>query len=506
VPVFAAIDIGSNSVRLKIAELVRRRLKVLHEDREVTRLGEAVFQSGLLDPAAMEHTVKVLRRFHRAAHTFGADRVRAVATSAIRDANNSGAFAQWVYSATGWRVEIISGLEEGRLIHLGVLANTRIRAERLLLIDLGGGSCELTSSHHGEIEEMFSLPLGAVRLTRDFLAHDPPKKNEIERLRSFIAEEIGRIDHRLRKLRVNATVATSGTPAALSAMWAARAGTTSTTVPVEGLLQLTRELSRLDVTARRMVKGIGPRRAEIIIPGAWVFSELLTRLNLSSFRYLPFGLRDGLLEQIAADYGEQAVGVRKRLASERERSIFAMAGHYQVDLRHAQRVRDHVTQLFHSLAALHHLPSECGELLQAAAMVQEVGSFISRAGRRRHAYYIVAHSDLLGFTLRERRIIAAIVRFVGKSRPSPESPAMRTLAPEDRLAVPQASMLLRLARALEQGRRGAVTGMHVSTRAGRVRLALKTKPGGAELELWALEKEKGYFRELFGRELDSVIA
>src|SRR5215472_2683197 len=163
-PTFAAVDIGSNSVRLKIARTVRDRLETLYEDREVTRLGQSVFASGILDPQAMSLSMRVLRRFHRASQTYATDLVRAVATSALRDARNSRAFLDWVRSTTGWKAEVISGLEEGRLIHLGILSNARIAHSRALLVDLGGGSCELTLSIAGRIEDMISLPIGAVRM------------------------------------------------------------------------------------------------------------------------------------------------------------------------------------------------------------------------------------------------------------------------------------------------------------------------------------------------------
>src|SRR6266545_3485418 len=178
----AAIDIGANSVRLKIARIRRRHLVVLAEDREVTRLGESVFRTGLLDPQAMAATVKVLQRFHKTAQKYGATNVRLVATSSLRDAQNAAAFIHWVKAATGWRVEVISGVEEGRLIHLGVISNTRLSTDRMLLIDLGGGSCELTLSVNQQIRDIISLPLGAVRLTKEFLQHDPPKKKELEQM------------------------------------------------------------------------------------------------------------------------------------------------------------------------------------------------------------------------------------------------------------------------------------------------------------------------------------
>src|SRR6202041_1039069 len=215
-PTFAAVDIGSNSVRLKIARLTRGHLRPVHEDREVTRLGEGVFRSGFLTPESMAETVKVLRRFHRAAQQVVTDTVRVVATSALRDARNSQAFLEWVKSATGWRVEIISGVEEARLIHLGLVSGSRLNSAPTLLIDLGGGSCELTITQRGHIRDAVSLSLGAVRLTDEFLRHDPARKGELKRLRGFIAREVNRIAPRIVAARVKNAIATSGTAGALA--------------------------------------------------------------------------------------------------------------------------------------------------------------------------------------------------------------------------------------------------------------------------------------------------
>src|SRR5215467_6728247 len=217
-PTFAAVDIGSNSVRLKIARLQAGRLNPLHEDREVTRLGEGVFSSGFLTPESMADTVRVLRRFHRTTQQIVTDSVRVVATSALRDARNSQAFLEWVRSATGWRVEIVSGVEEARLIHLGLVSGPRVDRSPTLMMDLGGGSCELTVSHRGHIRDAVSLPLGAVRLTNEFLRHDPVRKGELKRLRGFVTREANRVVDRIGSARVRNVVATSGTAAALAAV------------------------------------------------------------------------------------------------------------------------------------------------------------------------------------------------------------------------------------------------------------------------------------------------
>ena len=215
-PTFAAIDIGSNSCRLAIASVEQHRLKTLYEDREVTRLGESVFETGVISPEAMANTIKALKRFHKAAQVHVADRVRVVATSAMRDARNSEAFRAWVKSATGWNVEVISGLEEGRLIHLGVVTHEPGARGRCMLVDLGGGSCEVTFSDHGHIQSMVSLPLGAVRLQQEFLRTDPPSKNDVARLRKFIDRELRRTERKLGRPRVGLVIATSGTAAALA--------------------------------------------------------------------------------------------------------------------------------------------------------------------------------------------------------------------------------------------------------------------------------------------------
>src|SRR6266550_1719778 len=508
-PTFAAVDIGSNSVRLKISRLVAHRLVEIHEDREVTRLGESVFRSGLLSPEAIALTVKVLRRFHRAVQRAGAETLRVVATSALRDARNSRAFLEWVRSATGWRVEIISGLEEARLIHLGLTSSSRVNTSPALMIDLGGGSCELTISNKGHIRETVSLPLGAVRLTNDFLHHDPPRKAEFRQLRSLIRREIGRIAQRITKARSRIVIATSGTAEALSVAAHSLYRTKSQRANAVTRLQMRRiakMLPRLSLEQRRKVPGIGVRRAEIVIAGAAVYAELIERLKLGGFRFSPLGLRDGLLAQMAADY-DQATRSGQQIQSERRDSILAAVQHYRVDLDHATRLRDSAVKLFADLRPIHRLPPEYKEWITAAAMLCEVGDYVNRTGRHRHTYYIISHSEILGYTPQQRRVIAAIARYLGKSRPTLEDGPMKAIDPADRAGVQKAILLLRLARALNLGRSRAVERVRVSQRAAEIRLTLVPRRRmGVDLELWAVEKDCAYFREVFGRELSTAAA
>jgi exopolyphosphatase / guanosine-5'-triphosphate,3'-diphosphate pyrophosphatase len=520
-PTFAAIDIGSNSCRLKIASVQMHRLKTLHEDREVTRLGESVFQTGVISPEAMAATIRALRRFHKAVQTHVVDKVRVVATSAMRDARNADAFMEWVKSATGWNVEVISGLEEGRLIHLGVVTHEVGARGKCLLIDLGGGSCEVTLSDGGRIKSMVSLPLGAVRLQEQFLQADPPPKEDVARLKQFIERELRRADKKLGVVRrVGLVVATSGTAAALAeASGHVRRGNLakktlakkrldrvgSLTADTPDVRRLAERLSKLTNAQREAVPGIGPRRSEIIIGGALVYANLLDRLGLKGFRYSSLGLRDGMLAQMLAEV-DLRTSVHQKIESERWAGVLEVCRRYGIELRNVEPVREHVVQLFDSLSAVHGLPEEYRLWLEAAAMMHDVGKFMNHQGHYRHTQYIIANSEIFGFSPEQRAIVSAIARYLGKTRPEAMDRVMRSIPLEEHGHVVQAVVLLRLAVALNQDRASAAVKLRPHVYPKRVLLELVPGRGGAELEAWSLKKEAAYFREVFRRELFVEVA
>ncbi len=522
-PTFAAIDIGSNSCRLKIASVVQHRLKTLHEDREVTRLGESVFETGVISPEAMANTIKALKRFNKAVQLHVADKVRVVATSAMRDARNAAAFTEWVKSATGWQVEVISGLEEGRLIHLGVVTYEPGAMGRCMLIDLGGGSCEVTHSEGGRVKQMVSLPLGAVRLQQEFLLHDPPLKEDVGRLEQFIERELKRGEKKLGHPAVTQVIATSGTAAALAeatvAMQAkllpgtkagARPGAKTMprsfvrVKPQEALTadvrKLADKLAKMTNAEREAVPGIGPRRSEIIIGGAKVYARLLERFGLKGFRYSPLGLRDGMLAQMLGEV-DLRTAVHQKIEDERWAGIREVCRRYGIQEKQAQAVRTHAVQLFDALKAVHELPPEYRVWLEAAAAMQEVGKFMSHQGHHRHTQYIIANSEIPGFSPEQRAIVAAIARYLGKSRPDPLDRPMRMVPAAEQEHVVKAIVLLRLAVALNQDRASAVVGIKTIVYPKRVLIQITPGRGGAELEGWAVKKEAAYFREVLLREL-----
>jgi len=499
-PVFAAVDIGSNSVRLSIAELRRGRLISLHQDREVTRLGESVFRDGHLNPQAMAQTMKVLRRFHRAVQSYAVERTRVVATSALRDSNNGHIFAEWLKTVTGWKLEIITGLEEGRLIHLGVVSHLRTLPPKLLLMDLGGGSCELTRSERGHIKEIVTLPLGAVRLTQEFIRHDPPNKDELKRLHDFIVQEVAHVSRQIIRADARSVIATSGTAAALAAaaqsLGFSRGGTVSQTVAAK----LIKRLSRLTARQRAAIKGINPKRAQIIVAGAVVYAQVLHACGLKGFRYSPLGLRDGILAQMAAEY-DQHTRSHRQLESDRQDVLLNTGRRYGADLENAEQVRKLALSFFDQTRGMHGLNKDCREWIAAAAMLYEVGMYINPVGLHRHAYYVISRSELYGFTPLQRTIIATVARFQGNSKPQLRDRLIKLLPAHIRSDAIKSIAILRVARALNQGRRSAVESVRATLRGGEIIISVKARRGGADLELWAGEKEVAYFREVFGREL-----
>jgi|GEM_PF-115361 len=529
--IFAAVDIGSNSCRLKISKVVAHSLKTLHEDREVTRLGTSVFETGLVSPDSMALTLSALKRFQRAVQSHGVDQIRVVATSAMRDARNAQAFVTWAKAETGWTVEIISGLEEGRLIHAGVMNGEPDAAGKVILVDVGGGSCEITFSEHRRIRETISLPLGAVRLTQEFLTTDPPSEEGLARMKQYIQRELRRGVRRIQADSVPLVIATSGTAAALaeahmvlvkpaagdSSAKRRKSVTTKRAGKIVGKrLGATAKLSRLGpittqpqvrslamklrkmtMAARSAVPGIGPKRAEIVVAGAFVYAELLEAFDLDGFYYSDLGLRDGILAQMLAERDDRAT-VHKQFEQERWESVMTTARRYGVNLRQVEPVKAHVVQLYRDLAMLHKLPAEYESWLVAAAMLSDVGKFLNHQGHHRHTQYIISSSEIYGYTVQQRTVISAIARYLGKTRLSPNDRAMRDLPAEEHARVAKSVVLLRLARALNQDRASDILKVAAQVYPKRVILVLNPGRTGAELELWSLRKEAAYFREVFG--------
>lgn len=500
---YASIDIGSNSIRLLVAEALleaktgRIALATLAADRSVTRLGASVFRDGRMSAESIDAVCGHLRRMAETYQGFHVSGVRAVATAAVRDASNQQEFLERASAAAGTRVEIVSGQEEARLIHLGVQARWPSR-RRMLVIDVGGGSAEVVLSENGKLVTAFSKPLGAVRLTEVMLKNDPPTEQELGRLFRYIDERLAspveRIGHGFERV-----VATSASAAAIVCSInrvprnrrdeADRLRASSAQIR-----KFFKEVSVRDLEGRRKFGGIGPRRAEIIVAGAAVFLRALELFRHSSLYYVSAGVRDGIVADLAA----RGVGRDiSHLSPDQKRVVEEMARRYGVALKHVRKVASLAVDLFESLRPLHKLPATDGKLLEAAAFLHDIGHFISDTGHHKHSAYVVLNSDLPGFTVEERRLVALLCRFHRKAMPAPRHAAFDGLAPEQRRILTLLIPILRIADNLDRGHEQRVREVNCQMKDGAIVIALRSDQD-VDLQQWAAERNSEIFRQVYG--------
>jgi exopolyphosphatase / guanosine-5'-triphosphate,3'-diphosphate pyrophosphatase len=498
-PRYAAVDIGSNSVRMLAAEVVPGQPWVtLAADREVTRIGASVFETGTISREAMENVGLVLRRFAETLSKLDVVAVRAVATSAVRDASNGAEFVERATADLGIPVEIVSGQEEARLIYMGVQARWPQRDGRFLIIDVGGGSAEFIVGEDGDLVEGVSRPLGAVRLTEAFLRTDPPDAASLHRLTQFIDEKFTPVRKRLQGNKFDRVIATSATAAAIvSAVnhverserdQADRLGARTSQIR-----KLCRQLAGSDLAMRRRINGIGPRRAEIVVAGVAVFLRVMEELGLKKLNYSVAGVRDGII----ADLSARGVGRElTRLSRQQLGVVEEMCRRYQVNMKYARHVTGLVTELYDGLQPLHRLPPEMGKLLQAAGYLHDVGHFVGGTGHHKHSAYLVANSDLPGFTDVERKLIALLCRFHRKSMPQQRHDSFRGLPADQRRAILLLTPLLRLAVALNTSQQQRVEEIHcqVTSQSALIRV---DADGDCGLELWAAGRVADIFRQVY---------
>ena len=476
--------------------------RILAEDRQVTRLGETVFRDGQFSAQAAKLTCQVLVRMAKTLKGLRVLAVRVVATSAVRDAHNRKAFLNRLEDAVGYPVDVISGQEEARLIHLGVQSRWPHREQNLLIVDVGGGSAELIYSEQGGIRYASSKPLGAVRLKEAFLGDDPPKAHQLHQLQDYIHEKLASIRRRLAGKPLARTIATAATASTVACAVHAvprsqRDKADRLEVSRRQLDDLYRRLSRQTLGERRRAPGIGPRRAEVIVPGCAVLARILEELRLPSFHYCPAGVRDG----VVADLAQRGVGREQmQLDGEQRHLVREMARRFGVSLRHVDKVADLSRQLFAALQNVHGQPPVFGRLLEAAAYLHDVGHFVSDSRHHKHSFYVVVNSDLPGFTFRERILIANLCRYHRKALPADHHANLNDLDRKGRDTVLSIIPLLRLADSLDRAHQQRVKEVDVRVLDRAVELTLVSK-APAKLEQWAVERVSNVFEKVYSMSL-----
>lgn len=292
----AAIDIGSNSIKLVVVRAeTSESFTMLAQEREVVRLGQETLVNGHINSAAMLRATNCLQRFRSVAETNGAEQIVAIATATVREANNAAEFIHAVEAETGLHVEVLSGLEEARLIGLAASQGCTAKGVTGLNLDIGGGSTEISIFRDGEPLALRSIKLGAVGLTDRFIRSDPPAPEELDALRSEIRGELEVPASELREQSWDQTTATSGTALAIGAALNLTAPGVASTVTLSELQRLNARISALSLADRKTVPGLTPQRADIIVAGGLVMEEVMNALGIESLRICDWSLREGVI-------------------------------------------------------------------------------------------------------------------------------------------------------------------------------------------------------------------
>lgn len=502
----AAIDIGSNSIRQIIANVSSSgAIRVVDEMKAAPRLGAGLEQSGELSEKSMDDAIAVLARMATLAEQLGARRTRVVATSAVRDAENGTEWLERVHAETGIRVTVLTGEDEARLSFRSALAHFDLAIGRAVVMDIGGGSLEVAMSADGLIERLLSLPLGTLRLTERYFA------------KGITARALGKLRRRVRRsLRDELTardwrgaqiIGSGGTFTNLAGITLARQemhstrtvhGTVVTRVELEHTVDW---LASLSVAERLTVPGLNPARADIIVAGLAVAAEVLARIDAKQLVVSTYGIREGILLELArvepspADRGDA-----------RDRSVRKLAERSHFEEPHSQQVQKLALQLFDALGARIGCAPEERQLLADAALLHDIGYHINYDKHHKHSYHLISHAELLGMTPGEQVMIANVARYHRGAEPRKSHANFAALSAESRARVVRLSALLRVADGFDRGHASAVAQVKVRWLARAIRLTAvpAKRAGSARLELWGASRKSRLLSRIAGVPVEIV--
>jgi len=501
----AFLDLGTNSMRLLVVRVEPDgSYAVLTQQKESIRLGEGEYATEELQPEAIERAVLVGKRFGDMARSFGAEQIVAVATSATREAANRSLLLDRLRDEGGLDVRVISGREEARLIYLGVASGARLHDETALFIDVGGGSTELVVGTRSEHLYLDTLRLGAIRLTNlFFLPDDPNPVNEerFELVRRYVRAQIVRSVQRLREFDLDVAIGSSGTIQTLGDIAARRfldrPLERHDAFSHEQIRQVLHELAALPLEQRLKVPGMSANRGDIIVSGGIVFDVLLEEAGLDRIVISDRTLRDGLLmEYLARTDRDGEMGQ----LSFRAQSVLRLARKCRVDLEHARHIMSLCLQMFDSAAAadLHELGAWEREMLEYAAILHDVGSFLTYTNHRQHSYYFIRNAELLGLDDTEIGIIASTALFHKKTYPRKRHREFAVLDKRSQRTVRVLCTILRIAESLDRSHSGVIRRATIRPQERGVATLDLSARGDCELELWSVEAHLKAFRRTFG--------
>jgi len=496
-----AVDVGSNALRFLGAEFESPdSYRVLHQERVPIRLGHEVFLTGRLSGEAAEGAVRTLVGFAATAKRLGLTRLRAATTSAVRESANGEEFTARVREKAGFDLEVISGSEEARLIHRAVRRRIPFGDRTWLLADLGGGSVEVSLADRNGVLWTESHTMGAVRLLEELTGAGEEPGRFLDLLKEYAATL--RVPRAAEGPPLAGFAATGGNMETVADLVGARPGARGVSVvTLDALRRLIERLASLSFRQRVTLLGLKEDRADVILPAAIVYERLAVLGGLTRIHVPRVGLREGLLLDLADD-----LTAPRRHEDDQDRQAYAgalaLGRRYFFDEPHGVHVAHLAASLFDQMAGPLGLPSEERRLLTAAALLHDIGSYISFKRHHRHTWYLLSESELPGFSPAEMRVVALVARYHRKGMPKIRHDGYADLPKEERVRVDRLAALLRLADALDREHRQSVHHVWLKVTGSAATLALEGE-GDLLLERWALKRKADLFEKCFGVRLDA---
>ena len=508
----AAIDIGSNSMRLVVAQVLPGfDYRVLDEERESTRLAHSLSVNGELASEAIEHSLAALRRFKKIAEGFGVYDIRTIATCAVREATNGEEFCRRAKDEAGIEIEVISSQQEGQLAFKSVAQAFDIRDMNVAIADIGGGSTEIVYACGGHVEEIFPTHLGCVRVTEEFGINDElfTTPDSLKRLTTGIDKQLKPLAKK-KPFTPQVLFGTGGTFTTLASILMMQRGEVGQVewgyrvhrADVSHMLDM---LSKMSLKQRKSLAGLSADRADIIVAGIAIIDRLMHRMDVNTLRIHDRGIRDGLMLTMIEDL-TPTLG-SEQAAAEEQRRIQAMEAFSRscgVEMVHTRHVADLAVSLFRQLAPTFDMRESDDDTIFASAMLQDVGYLINYEKHHKHSYSLILNSQLPGFSRHALEIVANVARYHRGANPKKKHGNFTRLSDNDQLRVKQLAAILRVAGALDRSHRQQVSRADVTVHPDHILVTIEAT-GDPEVDLWAARSRTELFCKAFNTEIQFAL-
>jgi exopolyphosphatase / guanosine-5'-triphosphate,3'-diphosphate pyrophosphatase len=496
-----AIDIGSNSVRLMVVEVLRGgAYRILDEEREPTRLGRSVSSLGRLDDDSIDRTVQALRTFKQIAAGYQVSALRTIATCAVREARNGPEFCRRVREEVGLEVEVIPGDREARLAFSSVQHAFDLSGKNAIVADIGGGSTEIIFATGGLIESIFSTPLGAVRLTEQFGLGEQAAPADLQRLGEEVASCLKKRTTR-PLFAPHFMVGSGGTFTTLAELM--MAAKKQVDIPVAGykvsqaeVRHLLDRLAKMPLRARRSMAGMTPDRADIILAGLTIIDALLTRFRVNTLVIHTRGVRDGLVREMIDDLLGGAATADTD-PTHRDEAIERLAAACSGELEHGRQVARLAGRIYEQLTEPLALVPGDRLLLEIAARLQDVGYVINYDQHHKHSYHLIRNSRLPGIRAHDLELVANVARYHRGAHPKRKHENLARISAEDQQRVQRMAAILRLAGGLDRSRSQLVRDVLASVSDDGVVLDVVADEE-PQVDVWGAERRTELFEQVFG--------